>query len=85
MTRPKVIFADEPTGSLDSTTGAEVLALLRRSVDEWGQTVVMVSHDAGAAAYGDRVILLADGQIAGDIVDPDADTIVDAVRDLGRA
>lgn len=85
VTRPTVIFADEPTGSLDSTTGAEVLSLLRRSVDEWGQTVVVVTHDAGAAAYGDRVILLADGRIAGDITHPDVDTVVDAVRDLGRA
>ena len=85
VTRPRVIFADEPTGALDSATGAEVLTLLRRSVDEWGQTVVMVSHDATAAAYGDRVILLADGRVAGDIVDPDTDAILAAVRDLGRA
>src|SRR5699024_9001748 len=59
VTRPEVIFADEPTGALDSTTGAEVLALLRRAVDEWGQTVVMVTHDANAAAVADRVVLLA--------------------------
>ncbi|WP_141820955.1 ABC transporter ATP-binding protein [Ornithinimicrobium humiphilum] len=85
VTRPEVIFADEPTGALDSATGAEVLALLRRSVDEWGQTVVMVTHDPSAAAVADRVILLADGQIAGDIVDPDADAVLQAVRALGRA
>ncbi len=84
VTRPEVIFADEPTGALDSTTGAEVLALLRRSVDEWGQTVVMVTHDAGAAAVADRVLLLADGQVAGDLVDPDADAVLEAVRALGR-
>ncbi|MGD8149501.1 ABC transporter ATP-binding protein [Ornithinimicrobium sp. Y1694] len=85
VTRPEVIFADEPTGALDSTTGAEVLALLRRSVDEWGQTVVMVTHDANAAAVADRVILLADGQIAGNLVEPDADAVLQAVRELGRA
>ncbi|AXH96449.1 ABC transporter ATP-binding protein [Ornithinimicrobium avium] len=84
VTRPEVIFADEPTGALDSTTGAEVLALLRRSVDEWGQTVVMVTHDAGAAAVADRVLLLADGQVAGDLVEPDADAVLEAVRALGR-
>ena len=84
VTRPEVIFADEPTGALDSTTGAEVLALLRRSVDEWGQTVVMVTHDAGAAAVADRVLLLADGQIAGDLVEPDADAVLESVRALGR-
>lgn len=85
VTRPEVIFADEPTGALDSTTGAEVLALLRRSVDEWGQSVVMVTHDPGAAAVADRVLLLADGQIAGDLVDPDLDAVVESVRELGRA
>ncbi|MDO5630061.1 MAG: ABC transporter ATP-binding protein [Mobilicoccus sp.] len=84
-TRPEVIFADEPTGALDSATGAEVLALLRRSVDEWGQTVVMVTHDATAAAVADRVLLLADGQLAGEILDPSADSVLAAVRDLGRA
>lgn len=82
VTRPTVIFADEPTGALDSVTGAEVLALFRRAVDEWGQTVVMVTHDVTAAARGDRVILLADGRIAGDIVEPNADNILTAVRDL---
>ncbi|WP_202879603.1 ABC transporter ATP-binding protein [Serinicoccus kebangsaanensis] len=85
MTRPEVIFADEPTGALDSTTGAEVLALLRRSVDAWGQTVVMVTHDPNAAAVADRVLLLADGQLAGEILEPDADAVLAAVRDLGRA
>lgn len=84
VTRPEVIFADEPTGALDSATGAEVLALLRRSVDEWGQTVVMVTHDATAAAVADRVILLADGRIAGELIDPDNDAVLAAVRDLGR-
>ena len=85
VTRPEVIFADEPTGALDSATGAEVLALLRRSVDEWEQTVVMVTHDPNAAAVADRVLLLADGQIAGELLDPDVDAVIAAVRDLGRA
>lgn len=76
VARPDVIFADEATGALDSTTGAEVLGLLRRSVDEWGQTVVMVTHDANAAAVADRVILLADGQVAGELLDPDADAVL---------
>ena len=84
VTRPEVIFADEPTGALDSTTGAEVLALLRRSVDEWGQTVVMVTHDPNAAAVADRVLLLADGQIDGELLDPDVDAVSEAVRELGR-
>ena len=85
VTRPDVIFADEPTGALDSTTGAEVLGMLRRAVDEWGQTVVMVTHDPNAAAVADRVLLLADGQLAGEILDPDAAAILAAVRDLGKA
>lgn len=85
VTRPAVIFADEPTGALDLATGAEVLALLRRSVDEWGQTVVMVTHDANAAAIADRVILLADGKISGELLKPDADAVLGAIRDLGRA
>lgn len=82
VTRPAVIFADEPTGALDSATGAEVLGLFRRSVDEWGQTVVMVTHDLSAAAVADRVVLLADGQVAGEVLHPDPDSITAAIRDL---
>jgi putative ABC transport system ATP-binding protein len=63
VSRPSVVFADEPTGNLDSTTGGEILKLLRRSVDELGQTTVMVTHDAHAAAIADRVVFLADGHI----------------------
>jgi putative ABC transport system ATP-binding protein len=70
ITRPTVLFADEPTGNLDSTTSEEILALLRGSVDEYGQTIVMVTHDPGAAAIADRTMFLADGQL---------------VKDLGRA
>ncbi len=81
--RPEVVFADEPTGALDSTTGAELLAFLRRSVREMGQTVVMVTHDPVAASYADRVVLLADGRLAGEIEDPDTDGVLDALRGLG--
>jgi putative ABC transport system ATP-binding protein len=63
MTKPAVVFADEPTGNLDSTSGADVLGLLRKSVDEFQQTVVMVTHDPRVASYADRVIVLTDGQI----------------------
>ena len=61
--RPTIIFADEPTGNLDSTTGGEILSFMRRAVDEFGQTIVMVTHDPTAAAYADRIVFLADGQI----------------------
>ncbi|HLR55477.1 MAG TPA: ABC transporter ATP-binding protein, partial [Actinomycetales bacterium] len=75
LTRPEVVFADEPTGNLDSRSGAEVLSFLRQSVREFEQTVVMVTHDPAAAAYADRVVLLADGKIAGHITDPTSDSV----------
>jgi putative ABC transport system ATP-binding protein len=84
VTRPDLILADEPTGALDSRTGAEVLGLLRRSVDEWEQSVVMVTHDPVAAAYADRVLLLADGHLAGEILAPTADAVLDHLRGLGE-
>jgi putative ABC transport system ATP-binding protein len=74
--RPSIVFADEPTGNLDSRSGAEVLGLLRRSVDEFGQTVVMVTHDPVAAAYTDRVVFLADGKVVDELRDPDRDTVL---------
>jgi putative ABC transport system ATP-binding protein len=83
LPRPDVIFADEPTGNLDSTAGAALLAFLRRSVAEFGQTVVMVTHDPVAASYADRVVLLADGRTAGEIANPTADTVLDRLRTLG--
>jgi putative ABC transport system ATP-binding protein len=83
LPRPDVVFADEPTGNLDSRAGAEVLGLLRSSVKETGQTVVMVTHDPVAAAYADRVVLLADGRLAGDLADPTAESVLDALRGLG--
>jgi putative ABC transport system ATP-binding protein len=83
MPRPDAIFADEPTGNLDSAAGAALLGFLRRSVAEFGQTVVMVTHDPVAAAYADRVVLLADGRIAGEITNPTADAVLDRLRNLG--
>jgi len=83
LPRPDVVFADEPTGNLDSHAGAEVLDLLRSSVRETGQTVVMVTHDPVAAAYADRVVLLADGRLAGEVHQPTADSITGALRGLG--
>ncbi|GGI08388.1 ABC transporter ATP-binding protein [Egicoccus halophilus] len=85
VTKPDVVFADEPTGNLDSRAGAEVLSFLRRSVRELGRTVIMVTHDPAAAAYADRVVLFADGRVAGDIADPTAESVLaglDALRGL---
>src|SRR3954462_14458155 len=80
---PEVLFADEPTGALDSKTGRGVLALLREVVDGDGHTVVMVTHDPVAASYADRVILLADGQVAGTLEAPDADEVTGQLAHLG--
>ena len=78
--QPEIIFGDEPTGNLDSRSGAEVLGFLRRSVDELGQTFVMVTHDPSAAAYADRVLFLADGRIVDDMGAPTADKVLDRMR-----
>jgi putative ABC transport system ATP-binding protein len=75
VTRPEVLFADEPTGALDSTTGREVLTLLRGLVDGNGQTVIMVTHDPVTAAYADRVVFLADGRIADELHRPTAQSV----------
>jgi putative ABC transport system ATP-binding protein len=82
MSRPEVIFADEPTGNLDSRAGAEVLGFLRRSVREFGQTVVMVTHDPVAASYADHVIFLADGQIVDELPNPTAEAVLDRLKRL---
>jgi putative ABC transport system ATP-binding protein len=82
VARPEVVFADEPTGNLDSRSGAEVLAFLRRSVDDMGQTIVMVTHDAVAAAYADRVLFLADGKVVGDMVAPTSERVLDFLKSL---
>jgi putative ABC transport system ATP-binding protein len=79
LSRPAVIFADEPTGNLDSAAGAEVLTLLRRAVDDLGQTVIMVTHDPVAASYADRVVMLADGTLAGELSDPSVETVLAAL------
>ena len=78
--RPTVMFADEPTGNLDSRTSGEILALLRDAVDTLGQTTVMVTHDARAAATADRVLFLADGRVVADLENPTEDTILDALK-----
>jgi putative ABC transport system ATP-binding protein len=78
--RPEIIFGDEPTGNLDSRAGAEVLDFLRRSVDELGQTIVMVTHDPVAAAYADRVLYLADGRVVDDMASPTAEQVLDRMR-----
>lgn len=82
VTRPNVIFADEPTGNLDSKSGNEVLGFLRRAVDDWNQTVVMVTHDPLAASYADIVIFLRDGKLVGELRDPTADQVHDQIRAL---
>jgi len=83
ITRPKVLFADEPTGNLDSSSSKEVLALLRRAVDEWGQTIVMVTHDAGAAAMADRILFIADGRIVRDLEESTAAEVLAAMQEVG--
>ena len=83
VTRPAIVFADEPTGNLDSRSGAEILGFLRRSVDEFGQTIVMVTHDPMAASYADRAVFLADGRIVDDVAAPTPDSIIDRMRTLG--
>jgi putative ABC transport system ATP-binding protein len=82
VSRPTVVFADEPTGNLDSSTGGEVLALLRESVSELGQTTVMVTHDAHAAAIADRVLFLADGEIVEDLGPSSAHAILDTLEQV---
>jgi putative ABC transport system ATP-binding protein len=83
LSRPTVLFADEPTGNLDSTASEEVLQLLRRSVDTAGQTVVMVTHDAHAAAIADRILFLSDGRIVRDMPAASEDQIIEAMKSLG--
>jgi putative ABC transport system ATP-binding protein len=85
VSRPSVVFADEPTGNLDSTSSGEVLGFLRRSVDELGQSVVMVTHDPTAAAYAHRVLFLADGRLVGELTDPTPDSVLAALAALRPA
>ena len=81
--RPELIFADEPTGNLDSNSSAELLAFLRDAVTEHGQSIVMVTHDPRGAAYADRVVFLADGKVVGDLASPTADSVVEQMMKLG--
>ena len=80
--RPDLVFADEPTGNLDSNASAEVLGFLRRSVDEFGQTIAMVTHDPRGAAHADRVVFLADGRVVADMASPTADAILEQMKAL---
>ncbi|MDT0203718.1 ABC transporter ATP-binding protein [Nocardioides sp. AE5] len=84
VSRPSIVFADEPTGNLDSRSGAEVLTLLRNSVDEHGQTIVMVTHDPVAAGYTDRVVFLADGKIVDELRQPDRDQVLGKMQELAN-
>jgi putative ABC transport system ATP-binding protein len=85
VSRPEIVFADEPTGNLDSHSGAEVLSFLRRSVREFGQTVVMVTHDPVAASYADRVLFLADGRIVDEMADPTAEAVLERMKHFDQA
>jgi putative ABC transport system ATP-binding protein len=83
INRPDLVFADEPTGNLDSNSSADLLAFLRRSVTELGQSIVMVTHDPRGAAYADRVVFLADGKVVSELEKPTADSILERMRTLG--
>jgi putative ABC transport system ATP-binding protein len=82
VSRPDIIFADEPTGNLDSKSGHEVLGFLRRAVDDWHQTVVMVTHDPGAASYADVVVFLRDGKLVGQLESPTSEQVLDRIKAL---
>ncbi len=83
ISRPELIFADEPTGNLDSNASGEMLAFLRRSVTEFHQSIVMVTHDARGAAFADRVVFLADGALVGELSEPTADSVLEQMKQLG--
>ena len=83
VSQPEIIFADEPSGNLDSKAGAELLAFMRRAVKEFGQTIVMVTHDPNTAAYADRIIFLGDGKTVDEMFDPTPDAVLDRLKSLG--
>jgi putative ABC transport system ATP-binding protein len=83
LTRPELVFADEPTGNLDSVASTELLEFLRSAVDEQGQSIVMVTHDPYAAAHADRVVFLADGRVVGELVSPTADGVLEEMKRIG--
>ena len=82
--RPDIIFADEPTGNLDSATSAEILAFMQKAARELGQTIVMVTHDPSAASYADRVLFLADGKIVDEMLEPTEDAVLARMKRFGR-
>ena len=81
--RPEIVFADEPTGNLDSRAGAELLGFMQRAVRQYGQTIVMVTHDASAAGYADRVVFLGDGRVVDEMAEPTAEKVLDRMKSLG--
>jgi putative ABC transport system ATP-binding protein len=81
--RPEIVFADEPTGNLDSRSGGELPEFMQRAVREFGQTIVMVTHDATAASYADRVVFLADGKVVDELAEPTTDSVLDRLKSLG--
>ncbi|MDH3499172.1 MAG: ABC transporter ATP-binding protein [Acidimicrobiia bacterium] len=80
--RPEIIFADEPSGNLDSRSGAELLSFLRQAVREFGQTIVMVTHDAIAASYSDRIVFLGDGRVVDEMTEPNPEKVLDRIKSL---
>jgi putative ABC transport system ATP-binding protein len=84
VSKPDIVFADEPTGNLDSTSSTEILSFMKQSVREFGQTIVMVTHDPKAASYADRVVFLADGKIVSELQEPTADAVLDMMKSIGR-
>ncbi|WP_062200700.1 ABC transporter ATP-binding protein [Demequina salsinemoris] len=84
VARPEIIFADEPSGNLDSRSGNELLSFMRRAVKEFGQTIVMVTHDPSAAAHADRILFLEDGRIVDEMREPTADKVLDRMKQMGR-
>jgi putative ABC transport system ATP-binding protein len=82
VSRPEIVFADEPTGNLDSKSGQELLAFLRSAVDDHGQTIVMVTHDANAASHADRIVFLADGRIVDEMLEPTTERVLDRLKSL---
>ena len=84
MSRPEIIFADEPSGNLDSKSGAELLDFLRLAVDDFGQTIVMVTHDASAASRADRIVFLDDGKTVGEMRDPTTESVLEPAQGAGE-
>jgi len=83
LSKPSIIFADEPTGNLDSRSGAEILSFMRKAVDDLGQTIVMVTHDPGAASRADRIVFLADGRVVDEMVQPTAERVLERMKRFG--